>query len=407
MANSSEGNSNNHFVAVHLRSEINRVQPMTGIVFWSDNLSALNALGNNVQLEFSYLRYRDVVTTLGTYNWNLVDQKLAQAAARGRQMIFRFRDTYPGVTASSIPNNLPSTISKVEGKNTFIPDWSSTELQAFLLDFFTRFAERYDNDPRLAFIQLGFGSYAEYHLYDGNPTLGQNFPGKPFQTTFLNHVASLFSLTPWSISIDAASPDYSPFSSSTTLKNLAFGLFDDSFMHENHSRNDSEYNRASWIFFGANRYQQSPAGGEFSYYTDYDQAHVLDPDGAHNKSFEAFARQYHITYMIGNDQFNYQPQARIKTAAMATGYAFRVSSLESNGKTVRLSIRNEGIAPLYYDAYPTINNQRATQSLKGLLPDSTRDIEITLDEHNPQDIELTIESDRLVPGQIIQFNADL
>ncbi|HEX7762029.1 MAG TPA: hypothetical protein VF433_00230, partial [Cellvibrio sp.] len=174
---------------------------MTGIVFWSDNLSALNALGNNVQLEFSYLRYRDVVTTLGTYNWNLVDQKLAQAAARGRQMIFRFRDTYPGVTASSIPDNLPSTISRVEGKNTFIPDWSSTELQAFILDFFTRFAERYDNDPRLAFIQLGFGSYAEYHLYDGNPTLGQNFPGKPFQTTFLNHVASLFSLTPWSISI--------------------------------------------------------------------------------------------------------------------------------------------------------------------------------------------------------------
>lgn len=404
---SSASNSSNHFVAVHLRSEINRVQPMTGIVFWSDNLSALNALGNNVQLEFSYLRYRDVVTTLGTYNWNLVDQKLAQAAARGRQMIFRFRDTYPGVTASSIPDNLPSTISKVEGKNTFIPDWSSTELQAFILDFFTRFAERYDNDPRLAFIQLGFGSYAEYHLYDGNPTLGQNFPGKPFQTTFLNHVASLFSLTPWSISIDAASPDYSPFSASTTLKNLTFGLFDDSFMHENHSRNDSEYNRASWIFFGATRYQQSPAGGEFSYYTDYDQAHVLDHDGAHNKSFEAFARQYHITYMIGNDQFNYQPQTRIKTAAMATGYAFRVSRLESNGKTVRLSIRNEGIAPLYYDAYPTINNQRATQSLKGLLPDSTRDIEIPLDEHNPQDIELTIESDRLVPGQIIQFNADL
>lgn len=404
---SSSTSSDASFIPVGLQSEINRVQPMTGVVFWSNNGSALNALGNDVQLEFSYMLYRDVVTTIGTYDWSVVDTKLAQAAARGHQMIFRFRDTYPGVTSTSIPNGLPSTISPVEGLNTFIPDWSSTELQAFILDFFTQFSARYDDDARLAFVQVGFGSYSEYHLYDGNPVLGQNFPSKSFQTTFLNHIADQFSLTPWSISIDAASSSYSPFSASVALKNLTFGLFDDSFMHENHSINNSEYNRASWLFFGANRYQTSPAGGEFSYYTDYDQEHVLDPEGAHNKSFEEFASQYSITYMIGNDQFEYQPQARIKAASMATGYAFRVTKLESNGETVRMSIRNEGIAPIYYDAYPSVNNQRATQSLKGLLPDSTLDIEMVVDEHNPLDVTLAIESERLVPGQLIQFNADL
>lgn len=404
---SSLSSSNRSFVPVMLQSEINRVQPMTGIVFWSENNSALNALGDDVQLEFSYMLYRDVVTTLGTYNWDLVDTKLAEAAGRGHQIIFRFRDTYPGVTATSIPNGLPSSISQVEGKNTFIPDWSSIELQEFILDFFTKFAERYDNDPRLAFIQVGFGSYSEYHLYDGNLVLGQTFPSKGFQTTFLNHIANKFSKTPWTISIDAANSNHSPFSSSASLKNLAFGLFDDSFMHKDHSLNDSEYNRESWLFFGINRYQTSPAGGEFSYYTAYDQAHVLDTNGAHNKSFEEFARQYSITYMIGNDQFEHQTRARIKAASLATGYAFRVTKLESNGETVRMSIRNEGIAPIYYDAYPSVNNQRATQSLKGLLPNSTREVEITIDEHNPRDITLKIESDRLVPTQVIQFKANL
>lgn len=395
------------FVPVSIQSEINRVQPMTGIVFWSDNSSALTGLGQDVQLEFSYMLYRDVVAEIGTYNWSSVDTKLAQAAARGHQMILRFRDTYPGITQKSIPDDLPSTISQVEGQNTFIPDWSSTELQAFILDFYTKFAERYDNDPRLAFLQVGFGSYAEYHLYQGNAQLGQNFPSKSFQTIFLNHLADKFTHTRWSISKDAASSSYTPFSANANLKNLAFGIFDDSFMHENHSENDDEYNRASWLFFGTNRYQTSPAGGEFSYYTAHDQEHALDPTGPHGRSFESFAEQYHITYMIGNDQYEYQDKIRIKEASMATGYAFRITNLESNGEIVRISIRNEGIAPIYYDAYPSINGQRSTASLKGLLPNNTRNIEINIGEHNPLDIELEIECDRLVTGQIIQFNADL
>lgn len=400
--------SANQFYSISLKSDITRVQPMTGIVFWSDNSDALSRLGQDIQLEFAYMLYRDVVTAIGTYNWNAVDTKLAQAAARGHQMILRFRDTYPGETQKSIPDNLPSTISKVEGLNTFIPDWSSTDLQDFIIDFFTKFSARYDKDSRLAFIQVGFGSYSEYHLYDGNPMLGKNFPSKAFQTTFLNHMASSFSTTPWSISIDAASSEYSPIPANNALKNLTFGLFDDSFMHATHSEDDNEYNRASWLFFGSNRYQTSPAGGEFSYYTTFDQQHVLDtPNGPYGRNFESFVGQYHISYMIGNDQYEYQNKSRIKSASMATGYAFRITTLESNGTEVHIGIRNEGVAPIYYDAYPNVNGHRATQTLKGLQPDSTLNIDMTIEEHNPLDITVKIDSDRLVSGQVIQFNADL
>jgi|GEM_PF-331874 len=406
--------ANADFVPVPLQGSIDRVQPMTGIVLWNDNVADLNALGADVQLEFAYLKYSDVVNDQDVYDWSAVDARLASAAARGHQMILRFHDTYPGQTRISIPAyvaNSPGyelTYRSVEGRQTFIPDWRSALLQRFVLEFYTRFAQRYDQDPRLAFLQAGFGSYAEYHLWDGPLALGQTFPSKAFQQQFLEHMGATFDQTPWSLSIDAASSTYSPFSAVPALRQLRFGLFDDSFMHESHSGDDQEYNRWAWLFFGEQRHHDSPAGGEFNYYSDFDQRHVLDyPDGPYGRSFESFAAQYRITYMIGNDQPRYQTRARIRQAAMATGYAFRITGLASNGECVRMAIRNEGIAPIYHDAWPAANGQRADASLRGLLPGSEETFEACIGPHSPGALEIGIESDRLVPGQRIQFNADL
>lgn len=402
------------YAPVPLQSSIDRVQPMTGIVLWNDNTGDLAALGDDVQLEFAYFKYSQVSNDQGVYDWSAVDARLASAAARGHQMIMRFHDTYPGETAISIPAyvaNAPGyelAYHSVEGQQTFVPDWRSTLLQQFMLEFYTRFAQRYDLDPRLAFVQVGFGSYAEYHLWDGPLTLGRTFPSKAFQQQFLEHLGAAFAQTPWSLSIDAASGTYSPFSAVPALRELRFGLFDDSFMHETHSEDDQEYNRASWLFFGAQRHHDAPAGGEFNYYSDYDQEHVLDtPDGAWGRSFESFAAQYHVSYMIGNDQPRYQPRARIRQAAMATGYAFRVTALSSNGECARVTVRNEGVAPIYYDAWPAANGQRTGASLKGLLPGAERTGEACIGPHDPGLLEIAIDSDRLVPGQQIQFNASL
>ena len=396
---------------IALNSIIDQVQPMTGIVFWGDNTGDLNQLGDDVQLLYSYMIYGDIVSQRGEYDWSAVEQVLNNAENRGQQAILRFRYTYPGVTSPSVPLYVRNTpgyqqqIRRVEGQNTYIPDWSSAELQDFTLEFYEQFAARYDDDPRLAFVQVGFGSYAEYHLYDGPLQLGQTFPSKDFQRTFVNHLANVFDQTHWSISIDAADGTQAPFRSTASLLNLDFGLFDDSFMHEQHSTSDSEYNRASWLFFGTDRYEQSPAGGEFNYYSDYDQEHVLDyPNGPYGRNFESFAAQYHITYMIGNDQLNYQPRSRIRQAGLATGYKFRITEFQSSDNASVVKVKNEGIAPFYYDAYPTVNGVRATTSLRYLLPGQSRTFSISSGGNNPL---LTITSDRLVPGQTIQYEANL
>ena len=397
---------------LNLHSEVTHVQPMTGIVFWTDNTSALNSLGDKTQLEFSYLIYSDVVQQEDVYDWSSVDAILEKTANNGRQAVLRFRYTYPGETKVSVPNYIVNTAGytnrteNVEGSTTFVPDWSSTALQDFTKEFFTKFAARYDDDARLAFVQIGFGSYAEYHLYDGPALgLGNYFPSKAYQTEFLNHVDTVFEKTQWSISIDAASSEYSPMTSDTSLIDLSFGLFDDSFLHSTHSQNDTEYNRESWLLFGANRSDTSVAGGELNYYSDNDQENALTlPNGPNGTSFEELATVYDITYMIGNDQFGYQTAERIEEASLSTGYHFEVTKFQTNGTSTIITIANKGIAPIYYDAYPTINGVRATESLKGLIEGENKTFTINSVAINE---ELTITSDRLVTGQEIQFDANL
>lgn len=394
------------YTAISIDSEITSVQPMTGIVFWT---TSPHAASDAISLEFSYMLFNDVVSDSGSYDWEPVETRLDAIAGRGHQAIFRFRYTYPG-RETSVPDYIKAlsdyreTEGVSEGRKTWFPDWSHPELQRFTLEFYSRFAERYDNDPRLAFIQVGFGLWGEYHIYDGPFQLGKTFPSKDFHETFFRHLESVFLKTPWNISIDAADDTYSPFREKPELIDIPFGLFDDSFMHENHSAYQGEYNASGWRFFGEDRWLTSPAGGEFSYYTDYDQQHVLDLEGPHGRSFESFAAQYHITYINGNDQPRYQTMERIKQASMACGYKFRVEAFHVKEDSSRVTVRNLGIAPLYHDAYVAVNGVRSEISLKGLAPWTSAVFPVASGTAaGGPESPLTIESDRLPEGAGIQY----
>ena len=399
-----EGQVNrNDFVDIQIDTLITQVQPMTGIVFWQGQYTDVAAEATS--LEFSYMLFNDVVDENAVYNWDAVEEKLDDIASRKHQAIFRFRYVYPGYK-TSVPDYIKAmedyneTEGLSEGKETWFPDWTNAELKRFSLEFYTKFADRYDNDPRLAFIQIGFGLWAEYHIYSGPFELGVTFPSKAFQEEFFRHLDTTFVLTPFSCSIDAADNTYSPFEEKPELLDLHFGNFDDSFMH-NGFGDPGNYNTESWNFFGRDRYKTSPAGGEFSYYSNYDQQHVLDwPNGPYGKPYEYFAEDFHITYINGNDQPNYQTTARIKQASMASGYQFKIVSFKTKSDSSVVVVKNGGVAPFYYDAYITINGVRSPQSLKLLIPGESLVCSVSAGGEDPF---LTIESDRLVPGQSIGY----
>ena len=395
--------SRDDFIDIQIDTLITQVQPMTGIVFWQGQYNSVAAEATS--LEYSYMLFNDVVDENAVYNWDAVEKKLDDIASRKHQAIFRFRYVYPGYE-TSVPDYLKNmadyneTEGISEGKTTWFPDWTNEELQRFTLEFYTKFAERYDNDPRLAFIQVGFGLWAEYHIYDGPFELGVTFPSKAFQETFFRHLDTTFLLTPFSCSIDAADDTYSPFEEKPELLDLHFGNFDDSFMHDGFGE-PGNYNTESWNFFGRERYKKSPAGGEFSYYSDYDQKHVLDwPDGPYGKPWEYYAEDFHMTFIIGNDQPNYQTTERIKQASMASGYQFKIVSFKTKTDSSVVVVKNGGVAPIYYDAFVSVNGVRSPQSLKLLAPGESLECAIAAGGDNPL---LTIESDRLVPGQTIGY----
>ena len=392
---------------VPLRSDVTHVQPMTGIVLW-------NTSGSNkkeyVQLEFSYMLYNDVCKKKDVYDWAPMDKLLKEVASRGHQAVVRFRYTYPGYS-SAVPDYIKewpgyeAIWAKADGRSkedTEYPDWRCEELQRFHMEFHRRFAERYDKDPRLAFVETGFGHWAEYHVYDGKYIKGQTFPSHEFQAKFLPKMDEWFQDTPWLISIDAADGKYAPFEEKEELLDLNFGNFDDSFMCEEWDG----YNWDSWSFFGMDRYKKAPAGGEFSYYSGYDQKHVLDKGGMYGRVFEDVVAKVHMTFIIGNDQPGKQSSERIKEAAMSMGYRFEVCDFRiKEGESASVLIANIGVAPIYRDAYVEVDGVRGELNLRTLMPGEKAWVTIPCKASKKS--RPAIACDHLVDGQEIQYKADI
>ena len=387
--------ADNTWRAVALKSQITHVQPMTGIVMWEDSK---NSFSTAIQLEYSYMRYCDVVSEMGVYDWNAVERKLNSTASRGHQAVLRFWDTYPG-RQTSVPDYIKAlpdykeTMAKSEGKDTGFPDWSHPEYQRFFLEFYEKFAEKYDQDPRLAFLETGFGLWAEYHIYSGPEEPGKTFPSKEFQAHFFQHLSNVLKNTPWMISKDAHDGKRTPFVMQPELLKLKFGVFDDSF----HLAWKPGYNLEGWTFFGRERYKESPMGGEILFPNKEREELV-------SKNWAEQARNFGITFMICEQWPRMTTMDRIAEHGLACGYKFKITGFETTAAESRVTVLNTGVAPIYYDAFVSINGVRAVESLKYLQPGEARQFVVKAGGTNPK---LTIDCNRLVPGQQIEFEADL
>lgn len=391
---------------VSIESTLTGVQPMTGLVLWRDSKSK----ADYIQLEFSYMLYNDVCKEKDVFDWTPMEKLLEDISSRGHQAVVRFRYTYPGY-ASAVPDYIKALDgyeakwAKADGRSkpdTEYPDWRCEELQRFHKEFHRRFAELYDKDPRLAFVETGFGHWAEYHVYDGLYIKDQTFPSKAFQAEFMRGMKEWFHDTTWSISIDAADSKYGPFQQYSDLLELSFGNFDDSFMCEDWDG----YNWEGWSFFGADRYKKAAEGGEFSYYSSYDQKHCLDAGGMYGRKFEDMAAKVHLTFIIGADQPGKQTNARLKEASMAMGYRFEIKDFCVNpGKSASVLIKNVGVAPIYRNAYVAVDGVKGSFNLRYLMPGESTWIQIECAATNAS--RPTIECDHLVKGQKIEYQASV
>ena len=415
------------WTAIDIDRKITHPQPMTGLVLWPEMAADINSTyGGSISLEFSYCLPCMVVKGCDQegniiYDWTWFDNKLADVASRGHQLVARFRYEYPSGDdikgavkgATAVPQYIKDrsdyheTYASNPGGDgpTYYADWSNEELKRFTKQFYTDFAKRYANDKRLAFLEVGFGHWSEYHIYGTNINFGVNFPTKAYQKEFFQHLSTVMTSIPWLISIDAADDEYTPFVDDNDLMGLTFGLFDDSFMHKDHEKADGEgYNEECWDNIGkGTRWKTGVCGGEISYYKGSDQKNFLNPAGMYGHTWEEQSAKYRITFMIANDApgSTYGTAARFKEATMASGYRIKLTKCEVNGTKTRLTVTNEGIAPLYRDAYFAIGETRCETSLKGLLPGEEKVMEIAANLSNAADLKIV--SDFILDTQEIQF----
>ena len=414
-----------------LQRNITHPQPMTGLVLWPDEAEDRKATyGESITLEFSYCLPCKVVTGCDEdgniqYDWSWFEQLLDEVSARGHQLVARFRYEYPSGTdvdgrkgTTAVPayikqrSDYHETYASNPGGDgpTYYADWSNAELQRFTLQFYSDFCQRYAHDVRLAFLEVGFGHWAEYHIYGTTLQLGVNFPSKAYQKRFFEHMSQVADGLPWLVSIDASDDEYSPVVDDEEFMALTFGLFDDSFMHKDHEIGSKDgYNEECWNAIGqGTRWQTGVCGGEISYYKDSDQKNFLNPAGMYGHTWEEQAAKYHITFMIANDapRGSYGKPARFREATMASGYRLAVKECATDGTSTRLLVTNEGIAPLYRDAWFAIGGVRSTTTLCGLLPGEEREVIIqALPQTDGSDI--CVQSDAILPEQEIEFRADL
>ena len=413
------------FHTVDLHREITHVQPMTGLVLWRDH-DRMEQYSHTIALEYHYCLPCRVVTGkkdgLLQYDWTYLEEILNDIASRNHQAVLRFWYEYPSNTAvdgkkgtTAVPQYIKDqpdyheTYSKDPGGDgpTYYADWSNAELQWFTKQFYSDFAARYNSDSRIAFLEVGFGHWSEYHIYGTPLKLGTNFPSHAYQKSLLQHLDTVLNI-PWAISIDAADRGYTPIVGDAELMSLRFGSFDDSFMHKGHELGSGNgYNEECWNAIGqGTRWQRGVCGGEISYYTDKDQKNFLNPVGMYGVVWEDAAAKYHLSFMIANDApgSQYGTVARFQEAGMATGYRFVVTYCATNGMETHLTVRNEGIAPFYRDAYFAIGTTASKQSLRGLLPGQDIDITIPAGLANADDLHIT--SPAILPSQTIEFTTE-
>jgi hypothetical protein len=383
-------------------------------------------------LEFNYLGVAQVVTGAGAYDWQPVEAILADIASRGNQAVLRFYLQYPG-RDDGIPTYLRDrglTVHHYLNTNTapfppqpiWTPDYEDPALREMLVAFIEALGERYDGDPRLAYLTAGLlGTWGEWHTYPRE----ELWASHAVQAEVLDAYAKHFRQTPVLLRYPAG-PNHSQ---QVDNAERPFGYHDDSLCWATLATGRAE---DSWFFIPALRaagtaaeqkWQKHPIGGEIrpEVWGRIFDSHV-DIPGA--QSFAECAAALHMTWAMDTGLFREQaPPERVENARREVaklGYQFYVSQVEypqqwpaaiggdpaglqgsvaarSNARgnalapvdfSLSLTVHNQGLAPMYhhwpleFTAVDGAGNRREswrqTSDWTGILPGQQRVYRVNL-----------------------------
>lgn len=345
-------------------------------------------------LEFSYLPLSALVVGPSRYDWTPMEKLLNDIAGRGHQAIFRVFLEYPGqkggIPEWLLKNGLKVHRWKDPGTSSAeleTPDYEDKALRAMLQAFIAALGKRYDGDPRIGFITAGLlGMWGEWHDHPK----WELFASKTVQTEILDAYEAAFRVTPVLLRYPAGErhPAYSPNHRRT------FGYHDDSFAWgtlETGRQDDDWFYLALLKAAGPEaleKWKTRPIGGEIrpeAWGRVFDES----PGLKQIQDFRTCVEQTHASWLMDSGMFRPKvPDVRRKRAeeeVRRMGYVFQVEAVtlayeKAKALSVKIEVRNRGVAPFYFDWPPELALRapdgvlsapvRFEGTLKGLLPDA-------------------------------------
>lgn len=314
-------------------------------------------------LEFNYLPLAKLMVGPEEFDWRPLERLLDDVASRRCQTVFRIWLEYPkqptGVPAWLVADGL--RLHAWTNTNTeplppaldHTPDYEDPRLRAALRRFVAALGARYDGDPRIGFITAGLlGTWGEWHTHPHT----EWFASKAVQTEVMDAYEAAFRRTPVLLRYPAGAEDR-VYSSTVGRR---FGFHDDSF---GWATLDTGRRQDGWFYMTLlrkaggdllERWRTAPIGGEIR----PELWPCLWKDGGCEKG-QDFARcvaETHVSWLM--DTSTSRPMTppereRALSAARSLGYELEVSEAvldPAPGQvSVRVTIRNRGVAPFHAD----------------------------------------------------------
>jgi len=219
-------------------------------------------------------------------------------------------------------------------------DYESDQFRRRVLRLIERLGILWDNDPRIAYIEMGLiGKWGEHHSPDISPEM-QKILGDAFTRAFQNKLVMV--RHPWDFT------DYS------------FGIYWDSWAHIQQVNN-----HGAGIAKLGERWKTAPMGGEAAYnWGKYKEQPGESPtdttkDPIHREFFIDTVRWLHcnhVGWVANYDHSDAEARAGAEEIQKALGYRFVLTSVHypseiTPGENFRVAfvVRNTGSSPFYYN----------------------------------------------------------
>lgn len=313
------------------------------------------------RLVYAGLKWSELEPEKGNFAWSAIENKFKVCYWVGKKIkiVFRFIMDYPGkANHMDIPQWL---YKEINGDGTwydggFSPNYKNKVLIQNHQRVINALAQRYGNNPGLAFIQMGsIGHWGEFHtLYLKAPDSGY-MPGTGISDQYVSHYLSAFKKEKILMR--------RPFQ---TAKDNKLGLYNDMFGDKTETErfiryfNNGYANNGDWGFAAGSYpampdfWKYAPSGGEFGgNVTQYLS------DTAISQTIR-LAAESHISFLgprcPADPAKGSAPQKNIDALHKTMGYRFvlQKTTLEQiirPGSTVPVAMvwNNKGAAPFYYD----------------------------------------------------------